>query len=115
MLNIETKGGETMNLLYAFLAGMFLANAIPHLVKGIAGQSHMTPFKRVSPAWLNVVWAFINVLLGLWFMGLSGGNFNDLIVLGVYSWSFMVGALFMALADANLFAKPNARLPWHKD
>ena len=104
-----------MNPVYAFIAGMFLANGVPHLVKGIAGQSHMTPFKRVSPAWLNVVWAFVNFWLGLLFMGMSGGNFNDLIVLDAYSWSFTIGALFMALSDAWLFSKPNARLPWQKD
>lgn len=104
-----------MNLFYGFLAGMFLANGIPHLVKGIAGQSHMTPFKRVSPAWLNVVWAFVNAYLGLLFLQMSGGNFNDIAKLDSFSWSFLVGALFMALSDAWLFSKPNAKLPWHKD
>lgn len=104
-----------MNLLYAFLAGMFLTNAIPHLVKGIAGQSHMTPFKRVSPAWLNVVWAFVNIYLGLLFLQMSGGHLGDLTKLDSFAWSFLVGALFMGLSDAWLFSKPNAKLPWHKD
>lgn len=109
------KGGETMNPLYAFLAGMFLTNAIPHLVKGIAGQSHMTPFKRVSPAWLNVVWSFVNIYLGLLFMQVSEGRLGDLTKLDSFAWSFLIGALFMALSDAWLFSKPNAHLPWQKD
>lgn len=102
-------------MFYAFLAGSFWANSIPHLIKGVSGQTHMTPFKRVSPAWLNVVWAFVNIYLGLLFLQMSGGNLNDLIKLDSFAWSFLVGALFMGLSDAWLFSKPNARLPWHKD
>jgi hypothetical protein len=102
-------------LIYAFLAGMFLANSLPHLVKGIAGQSHMTPFKRVSPAWLNIIWSFINIYLGLLFLQLSGGHFGDVSKLDAFAWSLLAGAIFMALADAWLFSKPNARFPWQKD
>ena len=87
-----------MNLLYAFLAGMFLTNAIPHLVKGITGQSHMTPFKRVSPAWLNIIWSFVNVYLGLLFLQMSGGHFGDLTRLDSFAWSFLAGAFFEAFA-----------------
>lgn len=101
--------------MYAFLAGMFLANSIPHLVKGIAGQSHMTPFKRVSPAWFNIIWSFINIYFGLLFLQMSGGHFGDISKLDSFAWSFLGGALFMALADAWLFSKPNARFPWQKD
>ena len=104
-----------MILLYSLLAGMFLFNGVPHLIKGIIGQTHMTPFKRVSSPILNVIWAFINFLVGLYFMNLSGGNFNSIINLDTFSWSFIVGALFMTLADAWLFSKPNAKFPWHKD
>ncbi|MDP2585716.1 MAG: hypothetical protein Q8P29_02435 [Candidatus Levybacteria bacterium] len=102
-------------LIYAFLAGLFLTNSIPHLIKGISGQTHMTPFKRVSPAWLNIIWSFINIYLGLLFLQMSGGHLGDIINLDSFAWSFLIGALFIALADANLFSKPDARLPWHKD
>jgi len=99
-------------LIYAFLSGMFLTNCIPHLIKGVSGQTHMTPFLRVSPAWLNIVWAFINVYLGLLFLQLSGRHLGDLTMLDSFAWSFLIGALFMGLADAWLFSKPNARFPW---
>lgn len=104
-----------MNLLFAFLAGMFLTNGIPHLVKGITGQSHMTPLKRVSPAWLNIVWAFVNFYFGLLFVQLSGGRLDNLTKLDSFAWSFLIGALVIALSCAWLFSKPNARLPWQKD
>lgn len=104
----------TIVLIKAFLSGMFLFNGIPHLVKGIAGEKHMTPFKRVSSPSLNVIWAFINIVIAALILGvdvtarlnaLSGNGF----------WAFVLGGLFMSLADAWLFGKPDARLPWHKD
>ncbi|MEK7534105.1 MAG: hypothetical protein AAB600_02095 [Patescibacteria group bacterium] len=104
-----------MELLYAFLAGLFLANGVPHFVKGITGQTHMTPFKRVSSASLNVIWGFVNFLIGFFFMNLSGESFRAIASLDSFSWSFMFGVVFMALSDAWLFSKPNARLPWQKD
>jgi len=102
-------------LIYAFLAGLFLTNSLPHLVKGITGQSHMTPFKRVSPAWLNIIWSFINIYLGLLFLQLSGGHFGDLSKLNSFAWSFLIGALFIAWADARMFSNPKAGFPWFKD
>src|SRR5919206_396834 len=54
-----------MQPLLDFVAGAAAANAIPHLVKGITGQRHMTPFARSSSAAVNVIWAFVNVLLSL--------------------------------------------------
>ena len=53
----------------AFFAGMFLANAIPHLVNGISGDPFPTPFadppgKGLSAPWINVLWAFFNMLVG---------------------------------------------------
>lgn len=109
-----------MNLLLYFLAGLFTWNAIPHLIKGISGQTHMTPFKRVSSPLLNVIYAFINIFLALYLLGLAsqkGGltlpwdaGFNITSI-----WVYLAGGLFISLADANLFSNPNARLPWHKD
>jgi hypothetical protein len=57
----------------AFFAGMFLANAVPHFVKGVCGDKFPTPFskppgKGLSSAPVNMVWALVNVLAGhvLW-------------------------------------------------
>ncbi len=60
-----------MTLVWYFLAGMFTWNAIPHLVKGITGQTHMTPLKRVSSPIINVIYGFINIILGLFLLGLA--------------------------------------------
>lgn len=89
-----------------FFAGMFLFNSLPHLVKGITGQSHMTPFKRVSSPTVNIVWAFANLAVSVVFLIVSGG-FDP--------WAFLLGGFIMSLADAKLFENPGARFPWHKD
>lgn len=44
----------------SFLAGLIGANGVPHFVKGITGQRHMTPFGRPSGAVVNVVWGWLN-------------------------------------------------------
>lgn len=56
-------------LLTTFLAGAFLTNAVPHLVAGLQGRAFQSPFakppgKGLSSARINVVWGFINLMLG---------------------------------------------------
>lgn len=53
----------------AFLAGMFLANMVPHFVHGISGDRFPTPFahppgKGLSSPTVNVVWALANLVAG---------------------------------------------------
>jgi hypothetical protein len=48
--------------------GAFLANALPHLVAGIAGQSLPSPFasppfKGLSSPQVNVAWALVNIAI----------------------------------------------------
>jgi len=98
----------------AFLAGVFLFNSIPHLVKGITGETHMTPFMRRSSPILNILWAFVNILLGLILLGPKiVDKWNTFTALEVLF--FLLGGLIMSILDANLFGNPNAKLPWHKD
>ena len=94
-------------LLKSFFAGLFLFNSLPHLLKGISGQTHMTPFKRVSSASLNIIWAFVNIILGLLLLVRP--------LTGLAMWTFLTGGFLISIADAQLFSKPNAKLPWHKD
>ncbi|HEY0244286.1 MAG TPA: hypothetical protein VGC01_01875 [Mucilaginibacter sp.] len=52
-----------------FWAGMFLANFVPHFIKGIAGDAFPTPFakppgKGLSSPFVNVLWALLNLVLG---------------------------------------------------
>jgi hypothetical protein len=52
-----------------FFAGVFLANAIPHVVQGICGNRFQTPFASPrgvgeSSAVVNVIWGFLNLAIG---------------------------------------------------
>lgn len=54
-----------------FCAGMFLANTVPHFVKGICGDRFPTPFahppgKGLSSPLVNIVWSLGNMALGYW-------------------------------------------------
>lgn len=53
----------------SFLAGMFLANAVPHFVHGISGDRFPTPFakpsgKGLSSPTVNVAWSLVNLAAG---------------------------------------------------
>jgi hypothetical protein len=109
-----------MELLWYFLSGMFYFNALPHLVKGITGQEHMTPFKRVSSPVLNVVWSFINFTIAFYLAGMASGNggFISPWEVGMSDTTliaFGAGGFFISAYLANFWSNPKARLPWHKD
>jgi hypothetical protein len=57
------------NYIACFFAGMFLANFVPHFVKGVCGDPFPTPFakppgKGLSSPAVNVLWALINLIVG---------------------------------------------------
>lgn len=109
-----------MALVWYFLAGFFLFNGVPHLVKGITGQTHMTPFKRVSSPVLNVIWAAVSAFLASYLLGLGSG-LGGLVwpwnahLTEANVWAFAAGTLVVSLWLASFWSNPNARLPWHKD
>jgi hypothetical protein len=52
-----------------FWAGMFLANFVPHYIKGTAGDPFPTPFskqhgKSLSSPLVNVLWGLLNLVIG---------------------------------------------------
>jgi hypothetical protein len=52
-----------------FFAGIFIANAVPHFVHGVSGDSFPSPFatppgKGLSSPIVNVVWALFNIVIG---------------------------------------------------
>ena len=109
-----------MTVFWDFLAGALLFNAIPHLIKGITGQPHMTPFKRVSSPLVNVVWAFINIVVGIFFLRLASGGpvvapFGASNLVGVNLLAFLAGGFVTAAWLAFFWGDPRARLPWHSD
>ncbi|AFQ50704.1 hypothetical protein [Burkholderia cepacia] len=61
-----------MNILHLvsyFFGGVFLANAVPHLVSGLRGEPFQTPFanppgRGLSSSTVNVVWGVVNLAIG---------------------------------------------------
>ena len=91
------------------IAGAFLINAIPHLVNGLSGRRFPSPFASPpgvgeSPAVLNVLWGFTNLVVG--YVLLAGvGPFTfgislDALLVGI-------GALLMGWRLASHFGGLN--------
>jgi hypothetical protein len=95
---------EWYQYLAAFFAGFFLANVVPHFVKGICGDKFPTPFakppgKGLSSPLVNMVWSLFNIAIGylLFKSGQIGtGNLSALIVffVGVAACGIMLSIRF---------------------
>ncbi|MDB5187076.1 MAG: hypothetical protein JWM07_548 [Candidatus Saccharibacteria bacterium] len=55
-----------MSYILFFLFGIFAANGMPHFVKGMTGEKHMTPFGKPSSAQVNVIWGIVNFYIAFW-------------------------------------------------
>src|ERR1700743_2083993 len=58
-----------LSLLSYFFGGVFLANAIPHVVSGRMGRAFQSPFatprgEGLSSSTVNVLWGFLNLVIG---------------------------------------------------
>jgi hypothetical protein len=92
-----------------FFGGIFLANAVPHLVSGMMGRPFQSPFAKppgqgFSSSTVNVLWGFFNALVG-YLLLVRVGSFElrstgDVLALGV-------GALLISLQLARHFGKFN--------
>ena len=99
-----------MNWLYLvsyFFGGIFLANAIPHLVSGMMGRPFQSPFakppgKGLSSSTVNVLWGFFNAVVG-YLLVLRVGNF-DLRSTSNFL-GLAVGALLISLLSARHFGQ----------
>ena len=100
----------TMSLLgyvRAFLAGAFLANAVPHFVMGVCGMPFPSPFatpsgKGDSSQVVNVVWGWVNLVVGLWLLGFR-------LPQDMLAWALaLLGALLLAVMMAWHFGKVRA-------
>lgn len=93
-----------------FFSGVFLFNAIPHLVRGICGKRHMTPFARRSGPATNVIWAWVNGVVGLCLLKACPPA-----EWGFSVWiAFCAGGFITSLSLAVFWTDPEARLPWHR-
>jgi hypothetical protein len=92
------------------LAGAFLANALPHFIKGITGEPFPTPFakppgKGLSSPLVNVLWGFLNLMIGLIFVHVSHLNHHHHPAI-IF---FLAGILLMSLQLASWFGKQHSR------
>jgi len=88
-----------------FLAGAFLANAVPHFVHGVSGDAFPSPFanppgKGLSSPTVNVLWGLANLVVGylLYRFGkVTAENKGKMIVLfiGVLCMSIMLSVAFV--------------------
>lgn len=98
---------EWYNYLAAFFAGAFLANSVPHFIHGISGDKFPTPFakppgKGLSSAYINVLWAGFNIIIGYLLLVHSKiRTENDCIGKIV----FFIGAMAIALMLSKSFTQ----------
>ena len=96
-----------LHLMSYFFGGIFLANAIPHVVSGATGRPFQTPFAKppgegLSSSTVNVLWGFFNFVAGF-FLVMRVGNF-DLESIGDVL-ALAAGALLISLHSARHFGR----------
>ena len=98
-----------LHLVSYFFGGIFLANAVPHLVSGMMGRPFQSPFAKppgqgFSSSTVNVLWGFFNAVVG-YLLVVRVGSFElrsttHVLALGL-------GALLISLQVARHFGKFN--------
>jgi hypothetical protein len=98
-----------LHLVSYFFGGVFLANAVPHLVSGMMGRPFQSPFAKppgqgFSSSTVNVLWGFFNAAIG-YLLVVRVGSFElrstaDAVALGV-------GVLLISLQLGRHFGKFN--------
>jgi hypothetical protein len=88
-------------------AGAFLINAVPHLVNGLSGRTFPSPFASPpgvgdSPALVNVIWGFANLVIGY---GLLAGVGPFAFGLSLDALALGLGALLMGWRLASHFGE----------
>ena len=93
--------------LLQFVAGLFLANGIPHFVQGISGHWFQSPFAsppgvgESSPI-VNVLWGFLNLVIGFALLFNFAPKGADVVL----EWAFVgLGALLIAIFCAHHFGR----------
>ena len=90
-----------------FLAGLFLANGVPHFVQGISGNPFQSPFAsppgvgESSPV-TNVLWGLVNLLAGYALFHFFRPHGDD----HLFGWAaFGMGVLLMSVQSAMHFGR----------
>ena len=90
----------------AFFAGMFLANFVPHFVKGVSGDRFPSPFshppgKGLSSPLVNALWGLLNLVVGYLLFRAGKVWSGDVSVLVI----FFAGVTLMSVMLSVNFAK----------
>lgn len=93
--------------LIAALASIFIANAIPHLTRGSAGYLHRVPWRVPASAAENVLWASINLVIGIW-IGYWASTYGLFLPLAL-TVGVIVGGGFAALIGTRFANNPAER------
>jgi len=95
------------HLISYFFGGVFLANAVPHLVSGMMGRPFQSPFAKpsgigLSSSTVNVIWGFFNLVVG-YLLVLHVGHFNVRSTSDILAPA--IGALLISLFCARHFGQ----------
>jgi len=90
-----------------FFGGAFLANAVPHFVRGVTGHPFQSPFaslpgQGLSSATVNVLWGSLNLVIGYWLV-VRVGTFDLRRTRHVLAAG--LGALGMSVMLARVFGR----------
>jgi hypothetical protein len=90
-----------------FFGGIFLANAIPHLVSGMMGRPFQSPFAKpsgigLSSSTVNVLWGSFNAVIG-YVLLLRVGHFDVRSTCNVLAPA--IGALLISFFSARHFGQ----------
>jgi hypothetical protein len=89
--------------------GLFLSNAVPHVVAGAIGKPFQSPFAKppgegLSSSTVNMLWGFLNVIVGYLLVSRVGDfALNDVGDAGALG----TGALVISLFSARHFGRFN--------
>jgi len=89
-----------------FFAGAFLANFVPHFVKGICGDKFPTPFakppgKGLSSPMVNVLWGLLNLVIASILYRVGKVSVQDTLSIVI----FFIGFALLSIICTTNFAK----------
>ncbi len=98
------------NYLACFFSGLFLANAVPHYVKGVCGDKFPTPFAKppgigLSSAIVNTLWGLLNIVIGYVLFRAGKLATGDTLALSL----FFVGIAVISVQLSLHFTKKHAQ------
>jgi len=90
-----------------FFGGVFLANAVPHVISGMMGRPFQSPFAKppgqgLSSSTVNVLWGFFNLVIG-YLLVCRVGDFDLRDTGGVVALG--LGSLLISLFSARHFGR----------